>query len=43
MKVKIFTTWNERETIIQKYRYDLIAGTTIYSKNLIGIKLNTTV
>ena len=43
MKVKIPTAWNERETIIQKYRYDLIAGTTIYSKNLIGIKLNTTV
>ena len=43
MKVKFATTWNEREAIIQKYGYDMIAGTTIYSENLIGIKLNTPV
>ena len=35
--------WNERETIIQKHGYDMIAGTTMYSENLIGIKLNTPV
>ena len=43
MKVKLATTWNEREAIIQKQRYYMIAGTTIYSENLIGIKLNTPV
>ena len=43
MKVKFATTWNEREAIIQKYGYDMIAGTTMYSENLIGIKLNTPV
>ena len=43
MKVKFATTWNERETIIQKHGYDMIAGTTMYSENLIGIKLNTPV
>ena len=31
MKVKFATTWNEREAIIQKYEYDMIAGTTMYS------------
>ena len=41
MKVKFTTTWNKREAIIQKYGYDMIAGTTMYSENLIGIKLNT--
>ena len=29
--------------IIQKHGYDMIAGTTMYSENLIGIKLNTPV
>ena len=43
MKVKFASTWNEREAIIQKHRCDMIAGTTMYSKNLIGIKLNTPV
>ena len=43
MQVKFPTTWNERETIIQKHGYDMIAGTTMYSENLIGIKLNTPV
>ena len=43
MKVKFTTTWNEREAIIQKHGYDMIAGTTMYSENLIGIKLNTPV
>ena len=43
MKVKFANTWNERETIIQKHGYDMIAGTTMYSENLIGIKLNTPV
>ena len=43
MKVKFSTTWNEREAIIQKHGYDMIAGTTMYSENLIGIKLNTPV
>ena len=41
MKVKFANTWNEREAIIQKHGYDMIAGTTMYSENLIGIKLNT--
>ena len=41
IKVKFTTTWNEREAIIQKHGYDKITETTIYSKNLIGIKLNT--
>ena len=43
MKVKFTTTWNEREAIIQKHGYDMIAETTVYSENLIGIKLNTPV
>ena len=43
MKVKFATTWNEREVIIKKYGYDNVAGITIYSENLIGIKLNTQV
>ena len=43
MKVKFANTWNEREAIIQKHGYDRIAGTTMYSENLIGIKLNTPV
>ena len=43
MKVKFATTWNEHEAIIQKHGYDMIAGTTMYSENLIGIKLNTPV
>ena len=43
MKVKFATTWNEREAIIQKHGYDMITGTTMYSENLIGIKLNTPV
>ena len=34
MKVKYATTWNEREAIIQNHRYDMIAGTIIYSENL---------
>ena len=41
MKVKFVTIWNEREAIIQKHGYDVIAVTTMYSENLIGIKLNT--
>ena len=40
---EVSTTWNEREAIIQKHEYDMIAGTTMYSKNLIDIKLNTPV
>ena len=43
MKVKFATTWNEREAIIQNHGYDMIAGTTMYSENLIGIKLNAPV
>ena len=43
MKVKFATTWNERKVIIQKHGYDMIVGTTMYSENLIGIKLNTPV
>ena len=43
MKLKFASTWNKREAIIQKHGYDMIAGTTIYSDNLIGIKLNTPV
>ena len=43
MKVKFANTWNDREAIIQKHGYDMIAGTTMYSENLIGIKLNTPV
>ena len=43
MKVKFATTWNECEGIIHKHGYDMIAGTTMYSENLIGIKLNTSV
>ena len=43
MQVKFPTTWNERESIIQKHGYDMIAGTTMYSENIIGIKLNTPV
>ena len=43
MKVKFANTWNEREAIIQKHGYDMIAGTTMYSENGIGIKLNTPV
>ena len=43
MKVKFANTWNEREAIIQKHGYDMIVGTTMYSENLIGIKLNTPV
>ena len=43
MKVKFATTWNERKAIIQKYGWLMVAGTTMYSKNLIGIKLNTPV
>ena len=39
MKVKFANTWNEREAIIQKHGYDIIARTTIYSENLVGIKL----
>ena len=43
MKVKFATTWNEGEAIIQKRGYDMITGTTMYFKNMIGIKLNTSV
>ena len=43
IKVKFATTWNEREAIIQKHGYDIIVGTTVYSENLIAIKLNTPV
>ena len=43
MKVKFANTWNEREAIIQRHGYDMIAGTTMYSEYLIGIKLNTPV
>ena len=43
MKVKFSITWNERETITLKHGYDMIAGTTMYFENLIGIKLNTPV
>ena len=41
MKMKFATTWNEREAINAKHGYEMIAGTTMYSENLIGIKLNT--
>ena len=43
MKMKFATTWNECEAIIQRHGYDMIVRTTMYSKNLIGIKLNTPV
>ena len=43
MKIKFATTWNEFEAIIAKHGYDMIVGTTMYSENLIGIKLNTPV
>ena len=43
MNVKFANTWNEREAIIEKHGYIMIAGTTMYSENLIGIKLNTPV
>ena len=43
MKMKFATTWNECEAIIYKHGYNMIAGTTMYSENLIGIKLNTPV
>ena len=43
IKVKFANTWNEREAIIQKHGYDMIDWTTMYSENLIGIKLNTPV
>ena len=43
VKVKFATTWNEREAIVLKHGYDMIAGTTMYFENLIGIKLNTPV
>ena len=43
MKVKFANTWNEREAIIQKHGYDMIVRTTMYSENLISIKLNTPV
>ena len=33
MKKKFATTWNERKTIIQKHRYNMIAGTTMNSEN----------
>ena len=38
MKMKFVTSWNEREAIIAKHGYDMIAGSTMYSDNLIGIK-----
>ena len=41
MKVKFANTWNEREDIIQKHGHDIIAGTNMYTENLISIKLNT--
>ena len=41
MKVKFATKWNEREVIIQKHGYDIIAGTNMYTENMISIKLNT--
>ena len=43
MKMKFATTWNEREAIIAKHGYDMIAGTIMYSDNFVGIKLNTPV
>ena len=43
MKMKFATTWNECEAIIQRHGYDMIVRTTMYSENLIGIKLNTPV
>ena len=43
MKVKFANKWNEREAIIQKHGYDMIVRTTMYSENLISIKLNTPV
>ena len=43
MKVKFANTWNEREAIIQKHGYDMIAWATMFSENLISIKLNTPV
>ena len=41
--MKFVTTWHEREAIIAKHGYDLIAGSTMSSETLIGIKLNTPV
>ena len=38
MKMKFVASWNEREAIIAKHGYDMIAGSTMYSDNLIGIK-----
>ena len=43
MKIKFATSIAEREAIIAKHGYDMITGTTMYSENLIGIKLNTLV
>ena len=34
MKVKFASTWNEREAIIQKHGYDIIAGTTMYVRKV---------
>ena len=41
--MKFATTWNECEAIIQKHGYDMIAGTTMYSENLISINRNKAV
>ena len=43
VKLKFTTTWNEREAIIQKYGYDMIAESAMYSENLISINRNTPV
>ena len=40
MKVKFAIKLNEREAIIHKHKGDMIAGTIMYSRNLIGITLN---
>ena len=40
MKVKFAIKLNEREAIIHKHKGDMIAGTIMYSSNLIGITLN---
>ena len=31
IKVKFANTWNEREVILQKHKYDMIAENTMYS------------
>ena len=43
MKIKFASSLAEREAINAKHGYNMIAGTTMDSENLIDIKLNTSV